>query len=140
MGTNNLTDPRFSNSNIYQPMSRPQNSQQRSSSPVRSPVRPSSLSPRQKISKNELLNFLPCKANTFDDFHNSIKTNIGMLFIYRSEDLDFLIHIIEILLNSDPDVMMILEHQFVTYSIEDFTSEAQSVKINYFYFFAYFRF
>jgi hypothetical protein len=55
-----------------------------------------------------------------------------MLFIYSSEDLDYLINLIEILLNSDPDIMMILEHQFVIYSVEDFTSEAQSVKIHKF--------
>ncbi len=58
-----------------------------------------------------------------------------MLFIYSSEDLDYLINLIEILLNSDPDIMMILEHQFVIYSVEDFTTEAQSVKIHKFYMF-----
>jgi hypothetical protein len=79
-----------------------------------------------KIFKNELLTFLPFHANSLTEFYNTIKTKIGLLFIYSEKDIELLHHLVENLF-MEPEVLHILEYQFITFSLITESTEAQGL-------------
>jgi hypothetical protein len=75
-----------------------------------------------KDEKNELLEFLPNHCKSLSEFYKLVKTKIGILFLYKSQDMS-VIHKSLDKLFMDSELMNILETQFVTFALDGTNSK-----------------
>ncbi len=76
---------------------------------------------------NELLDDLPFKTKDLNEFFNSIYTKVGILFIYETNNVKNILEIFYSQIYSDPEIISIIDHQFVTYCLEAKSKEAVPV-------------